>query len=195
MSRELLFQVYQHPLFTQADLEEIALAHQLEMHAKGEILLKESQIAKEYYLVQEGLVRTYVYDYDGNDITTGFVGENQVLIEVASIFTQTPTKENIQCLTNTKLWKITYDDFQGLFHKIPAMREWGRAWLSMELFRNKTRATEMITLPATQRYLQLMSENPQIIQQAPLKNIASYLGITDTSLSRIRKSVAAYKSF
>jgi len=95
----------------------------------------------------------------------------------------------MQCLTDCVLWQIDYDHFQELFHQIPAMREWGRAWMVFELYLAKKRATEMITEPATQRYLHLMQEKPQIIQQAPLKHIASYLGVTDTSLSRIRKEI------
>lgn len=190
-----LTHAYQHHLFRTNELDLICDAHQILAFQKGHLLLQPGQVANEYYIVEEGLVRTFVHDFDGNDITTGFVGNGQVLIEVASIFSRTPTKENIQCLTDVRLWKIEYQRFQELFHLIPAFREWGRAWLSMELCRNKTRATEMITLPATQRYLQLLEQNPQIIQQAPLKFIASYLGITDTSLSRIRKEIAEGKSY
>lgn len=187
---ETLIHVYQHPLFRAEELAQICDAHHLTRHHKGDFLLRTGQTANEYYIVEDGLVRSFVHDFEGNDITTGFAGTRQVLIEVASIFSRTPTQENIQCLTDAVLWKIDYERFQELFHLIPPFREWGRAWLSMELYRNKTRATEMITLPATQRYLQLLNQTPQIIQQAPLKHVASYLGITDTSLSRIRKEIA-----
>src|SRR5690606_39549800 len=95
--------------------------------------------------------------------------------------------EYMQCVTDCTFWQIDFAVFQDLFLQIPGLAEWGRSWMSFELFQSKKRATEMITLPATQRYLQLMQERPQIIQQAALKHIASYLGITDTSLSRIRK--------
>lgn len=190
MNPETLVQVYQHPLLNSRDLDQICDAHRLLEYQKGDFLLQKGQIANEYYVVEEGLVRSYVHDFEGNEITTGFAGNHQVLIEVASIFSRTPTQENIQCLTNSRLWKIDYDRFQELFHLVPAIREWGRSWMSAELYRYKTRVTEMITLPATKRYLQLLAETPQIIQQAPLKLIASYLGITDTSLSRIRKEIA-----
>ncbi len=62
------------------------------------------------------------------------------------------------------------------------MSEWGRAWMSEQLFESKHRAVEMITENATTRYLKLIKEKPQVIRQAPLKQIASYLGVTDTSL-------------
>ncbi|MGO3306994.1 MAG: cyclic nucleotide-binding protein, partial [Sphingobacterium sp.] len=65
-----------------------------------------------------------------------------------------------------------------------------RAWMAYELYLSKKRATEMITEPAKKRYLHLLEEKPHIIQQAPLKFVATFLGITDTSLSRIRKEIA-----
>ena len=187
---EILKQVYQHPLFVASDFELIAQAHQKITAHKGELLLSKGKIQDEYYIIESGLVRAYLYDYEGNEITTDFKGNNEVVIDVASIFPRVPSQEYIQCLTDCSLYKISYDDFQELFHKIPAMREWGRAWMSYELYLSKKRATEIITEPASKRYLQLIQEKPQIIQQAPLKHIATYLGITDTSLSRIRKEVA-----
>ncbi|MBE8722532.1 Crp/Fnr family transcriptional regulator [Sphingobacterium pedocola] len=190
MATEVLKYAYQHPLFQFKDLELIFNAHSKLVHSKGDFLLEKGHIANEYFIIENGLVRNYLHDYEGNEITTGFVGNNEVLIEVASLFQRIPTYEYIQCLTDCTLWKITYDDFQELFHQIPAFREWGRAWMSFELYKSKLRAIEMITLPASKRYLQLIQKNPQIIQQAPLKHIATYLGVTDTSLSRIRKELS-----
>ncbi|MFZ4262964.1 Crp/Fnr family transcriptional regulator [Sphingobacterium sp. HJSM2_6] len=180
---------YQHPLFQSADFELLFAAHKKMTVPKGSYLLKKGQVANDYYILEDGLVRTYLYDYEGNEITTSFAGTQEVVIEVASIFQRIPTQEYIQCITDCQLWKISYTDFQELFHKIPAMREWGRAWMAFELYLSKKRATEMITESAKNRYLKLMEEKPQVLQQAPLKYIASYLGITDTSLSRIRKEI------
>ena len=187
---DILKLVYQHPQFEARDFELIKQAHSRVSKNKGDFLLDKGKIENEYYIVESGLVRTYVYDYEGNEITTDFKGNNEVVIDVASIFPRVPSQEYIQCLTDCSLYKISYDVFQELFHKIPAMREWGRAWMSYELYLSKKRATEIITEPASKRYLQLIQDKPQIIQQAPLKHIATYLGITDTSLSRIRKEVA-----
>jgi CRP-like cAMP-binding protein len=187
---DILKLVYQHPQFEARDYELIAQAHPKILKNKGDFLLEKGKIENEYYIVESGLVRSYVYDYEGNEITTDFKGNNEVVIDVGSIFLRTPSQEYIQCMTDCALYMITYDDFQDLFHQIPAMREWGRAWMSYELYLNKKRATEIITEHASKRYLQLIQEKPQIIQQAPLKHIATYLGITDTSLSRIRKEVA-----
>lgn len=181
---------YQHPMFTPDDLQEIIQAHcRVEME-KGALLLERGQVSNDYYVLESGLVRSYLFDYEQREITTGFAGVGDVVIEVASIFQRVPTEDNIQCLTDCVLWKIEFDKFQELFHRIPAFREWGRNWMAYELYRSKIRATEMITLPAFRRYQQLLERHPQVLQSAPLKHIASFLGVTDTSLSRIRKDFA-----
>ncbi|MFT4095004.1 MAG: hypothetical protein QM640_15340 [Niabella sp.] len=80
---------------------------------------------------------------------------------------------------------------QKLFHSMPGFVEWGRLGFMNRLFFIKQRSLDMIRETATNRYLKLMRDKPGIIQQVPLKQIASYLGITDTSLSRIRKDISA----
>src|SRR5690606_31370928 len=189
MQPEVLRNVYQHPLFQMKDLELLFDTHEKLPFYKGDFLLRKGQVSNEYYIVESGLIRSFVYDYEGNEITTGFVCNGELVIEVASIFHRIPTNEYIQCLTDFVLWKINFDAFQCLFETIPGLPEWGRAWMAYQLFLMKKRAMEMISLSASDRYKQLLEEKPQILQQAPLKHIATYLGITDTSLSRIRKEI------
>ena len=85
---------------------------------------------------------------------------------------------------------MTYDDVQTQFHSIPEFREWGRMMLINGNALLQDRMFGMIQLTAEQRYAQLMETQPEIFQHVPLKMIASYLGVTDSSLSRIRKSFA-----
>lgn len=157
---------------------------------KNDMLLQEGDKAREYYFIEEGFLRSYATDPDGNDVTTGFYRSGEILMEWPSFLLQKPTKENIQALSNCVCWKIGFDQFQELFHGIIAFREAGRKRLVGSYFNLKQRSIAMITDPAKDRYLQLLKEHPEIIHQAPLKHIASYLGITDTSLSRIRKEIS-----
>ncbi len=189
MKEQILRQVYQHPALSEPDLKRIFDAHQKVEFKKGDFILKEGQTANNYMILQKGLMRSFVYDYSGDDITTNFFIENEIVIEVSSLFQRIPTKEYIQTLTDCTCYKIDFDKFQEFFHSIENFREWGRAWLSNSLFEFKQRSISIIKDSATDRYLALMKEKPQIIQQAPLNNIASFLGVTDTSLSRIRKSI------
>jgi CRP-like cAMP-binding protein len=128
-------------------------------------------------------LRNYVIDYNGQDITAGFVGQNEIAIDVISLFNGLPAEENLQALGDVQAWRIEFDDFQELYHQIPNFNEWGRSWMSREVFYLKQKSVEMITLSAKERYLRYIEKFPQIIQNAPLKHIATYLGITDTSLS------------
>lgn len=182
--------VYRHPLFKNDALEKIFAAHELVHFSKGDYLLKEQKIANEYFILQSGLARSFVYDYTGNDITTSFFGEKEIIIEVSSLFQRVPSQENIQALTDCCCWRIGFQDFQQLFHSIESFREWGRSWMAEQLFLSKQRSVEMITTSAKERYLKLMNEKPRVLQLAPLKQIATYLDITDSSLSRIRKELS-----
>lgn len=187
---EVLYSLYQNPLLSKGDIEQIVSAHERVEFKKGEFLLQVRQVSSEYYVMEKGLVRSFVFDYDNKDITTNFYTKNEIVIEVASLFQRLPAQENIQALTDCVCWKINFDDFQKLFHSIEGFSEWGRAWMSQSLFELKKRSVSMVTDSATDRYLQLIRNQPEILMGAPLKTIASYLGITDTSLSRIRKETA-----
>jgi len=189
MKDELLEKVYNHPFIADDDLKKIIDTHEKVEFKKGEIILKEGGIANDYMIIESGLMRSYVYDYDGNDVTTNFFINDEIVIEVSSLFQRIPTKEYIETLTDCTCYKVDFDTFQDLFHEIEYFRDWGRAWLSQSLFDFKQRSVSIIKDSATDRYLHLVKSKPQIIQQAPLKHIASFLGVTDTSLSRIRKNI------
>lgn len=189
MSNDVLRSVYNHPQFSDKDMTQLFSKHECIAIAKGDFILREGQVLNAYYIIDKGLIRNFLYDFEGNEITTDFTGNGELAIEVASIFQRIPTKEYMQALTDCEVWKINFDVFQELFHSIPALAEWGRAWMAFQLYLSKKRATDMITETATKRYKNLMKEKPQVVQQAPLKYIASYLGITDSSLSRIRKEI------
>ncbi|AZA89922.1 fumarate/nitrate reduction transcriptional regulator [Chryseobacterium nakagawai] len=192
MTHQSLEICYDFPFFLQEELDEIFQAHEKKFFQKGDFILEEGKMANEYYILDSGLARSFVNDFNGNEVTTHFFVENEVIIEVLSMFQRIPTQENIVCITDCECWKMGYDTFEELFHKIPNLREWGRAWMSKELFDYKQRSVEMFTLSATKRYLNLMEQKPKVVQFAPLKQIASYLGITDTSLSRIRKELVSH---
>jgi CRP-like cAMP-binding protein len=157
---------------------------------KNDFLLQEGKICSNFLFLETGFARAYTFDTAGCEVTTNFYRSGSIVFEVASYFKRTPSKENIQALTNCTGWATSYDEFQILFHSIPEFREFGRANLVNGFIALKERTLTMINLSAEQRYENLLKTRPEIIQHAPLKHIASYLGITDTSLSRIRKEMA-----
>ena len=157
---------------------------------KNDWVLKEGKICQSYYILTEGFMRAYTYDLNGNDVTTAFCSDNQVVCELYSFFKRVPARENIQALTVCKTWCISFDDLQTVFHAMPQFREFGRAVLINAYVSLKTRMLDTLHETAEERYSNLIKSQPDIFRHAALKNIASYLGVTDTSLSRIRKEFA-----
>ena len=156
---------------------------------KGELFLKEGQVSNEYLVLEDGFMRSYSFDVEGKEVTTAFHNNSYPVFEVASFFNRTPSRENIQALAPCSGWFITYDQLNMLFHTIPEFRDFGRSVLVKGFAGLKTRMLSMITETAEERYISLLQSNPDVFQYTPLKQIASYLGITDTSLSRIRKEM------
>ncbi len=182
--------IHQSNLVSLATSRLIAERFSTRQLAKNEFLLKAGQVADAYFLLDEGYMRAFAEDTAGNEVTTGFYGPGQMVFEVASFFNRTRSKENIQALTDCRGRFITYSQLNELFHALPEFREFGRSVLVNGFSALKTRMLSTITETAEERYAALLRSSPEIFQHAPLKYIASYLGITDTSLSRIRAGLS-----
>lgn len=171
---------------TKTGIETIANHFEEIDFAKNEYLLKQGKVSGYFYLA-EGFVRAFTFDTDGNETTTYFYTKDRVIFEAASFFLRSPSTENIQAITDCKAYGTTFEKLNLLFHTVPEFREFGRAMLVREFVAYKQRTLSMINKSAEERYANLMATNSEIFQYAQLKHIASYLGITDTSLSRIRR--------
>jgi CRP-like cAMP-binding protein len=157
---------------------------------KGDLVLKENKISGKTYFLESGFMRSFAFDNNGEEVTTNIFSAPCFVNDFLSFFKQQPTKENIQALTNCKVWKMSYEVVQTNFHAYPEFREFGRILLVTNYAILHERMLGMIKDTAEIRYLKMLKQHPDIFQNIPLKIIASYLGITDTSLSRIRKEVA-----
>ncbi len=178
--------------FKNEDLKTILAQYQKVEFGKNDYLMTEGNSANYYFFLESGFARSYVIDLEGNDITTKFFSNKDIIIDWHSYFLKTNCKENIQAITACTAWKITFENFMKLF-KIEAFREVGRTRLVNNYFELKNHAVSIISDPAKDRYLNLIKTKPDIVHNVPLKQIATYLGITDTSLSRIRKEIAELK--
>ena len=156
---------------------------------KNELLLIENKLSKDTYILESGFIRSFTLDSNGSEVTTNIYSPFCFVNDVMAFFKQQPASENFQTLTPCTLWKMSYEDVQANFHGIPEFREFGRMMLITNYAALKARMLGMIKDTAETRYLKLMQQHPDIFQNVPLKMIASYLGITDTSLSRIRKEI------
>jgi CRP-like cAMP-binding protein len=171
------------------DAQFIADHFQYFMLKKGEKILQNGKVSDDYIYLSEGLIRTFLYDLEGNEVTTDFFTEKNIVFEVTSFFNRKPSETYMETLTDCKGFKISYEQLNQLFHSKPAFRDFGRAILVREFIASKKRNYAMINQTAEQRYQNLMINKPEILKNAPLKYIASYLGITDSTLSRIRAKI------
>lgn len=184
-----LSKVFQSSSLSKEELEIIIPSFKRVEFQKNNYLLEEGKIANHYWFVESGYLRSFAIDTEGNDISTNFYSAGSIVIDWSSFFLRNPTREYIQCLSDSLCWQLDFETFQHYFHSIRNFREQGRTTLVNSYFSLKQNSISMITDQAKERYLRLLNEQPQIVQNVSLKYIASYLGITDTSLSRIRKEI------
>lgn len=155
--------------------------------SRNSFFLKAGIYTNQYLYLDKGFLRAYSHNQEGNEVTTAFYSGPSMVFEVYSFFNRKVSQENIQALTESEGLVITYDKLNHLFHSLPAFRDFGRAILVKGFSQLKQRMISQITETAEERYNRLLQSNPEVFLHAPLKDIASYLGITDSSLSRIRR--------
>lgn len=169
-----------------ADL--IATYFKNETLLKGTLIIQEGKTSKKSYFLESRIIRCYITDLNGDEVTTRFFSSPDFLNDYLSFFGQKPSEENYELITDCIVHSINYNNVQHCFHNIPEFREWGRMLLTLNYTYIKKRMISFHKETALERYLNLKNSNPEIIKQVPLHIIASYLGITKHSLSRIRKN-------
>lgn len=177
--------------FKESELELILSKFKKVEFSKNDFLLREGSTENHYWFLESGFARSYVNDTNGSDITTNLYGIGEIVIDWSSFFLRNPTRENIQALTDCVCWQLDFDSFQQLFHGIETFREHGRRRLVGSYFALKNHGVSIIADQAKERYLRLLKEKPHIVQNVSLQHIATYLGITKFSLSRIRKEISS----
>ena len=157
-------------------------------YKKGDLLLRQNEICGKSYLIISGIVRKY-YLTDGKEITTEIYFENDLAVSFDSYTLQQPSREFIEALTDVTVSITQYQAFQDAKSKYPKLlaldlmlAEYYGMWVEHKLF-------QLHTLTATERYLEILNKSPHIIQNIPLTIIASYLGISLETLSRIRAKI------
>ena len=155
---------------------------------KGQRLVEENTVAKYLYFINSGFVRVYYY-HDGSEITNHLNCPPGFITSFNSFINGEKSNEVVECISNCNLLRISKNDLDTLYKHSTKSAEIGRIIYEQALAYNEQRTKDIITLSADQRYLKLMTQHPDIIQNVPLQYIASFIGIKPESLSRIRKQV------
>ncbi len=155
---------------------------------KGTVLLKAGDVATEAWYCIEGCVHMY-YDVDGDLRTTEFYTEGQAVASLYSFIKQVPANHYLACVEDCTLVVWSYAAERELFGKYPNLESSCRVAVESDFGEHQERHAAFITKTPEQRYLDLMEQRPELLQRVPQYLLASYLGVTPESLSRIRKRI------
>jgi len=156
---------------------------------KKELLLKVGHIENHLSFIEKGIVRYYV-PKDENDLTFAFSFHHSFVSAYDSFLTRQPSAYQIEAITDTIVWSITYKDLQDIYQTTSVGNLIGRHAAEENFLKKSKRELSLLNDTAEELYLKLFTEQPQLIQEIPLKYIASYIGITPQALSRIRKRIS-----
>ncbi|MBB2146495.1 cyclic nucleotide-binding domain-containing protein [Pedobacter sp. LMG 31464] len=152
-------------------------------------LLNAGETSNNIYFINKGAARVYYLDKEGAEITSWFLFENELLISVYSFFTGLPGFEYLETLENSTLIVLKREKLNKLYEKYLDFNFIGRKLTEFYYIRNEIQANELRVLTAKQRYQRLLTNNPKLLNRVSLGHIASYLGISQETLSRIRKQI------
>lgn len=157
----------------------------LENASKGHLLLKEGKTCERLYFIEKGTVRTYHYQ-DAKDITYWIYPENSMITSWHSYILRKPASEYIETTEDSILISLSYNQWQELYLKYPILERFGRLILEEQMALIDDFFKGYYFLSAKEKYALLTSAFPTITQRANLGHIASMLGISQETLSRIR---------
>ncbi len=157
-------------------------------YQKGELLLKQGQHSKDGYFVIKGCIRCY-YVIEGEEKTTAFYTESETLSPLCSI-NQLPSEYYVSCVEDSLLLVSNPQMEKIMFEKFPRFESLCRILSEALLAKNQTSFANFKTSTPEQRYVNLLHTRPDLLQRVPQYQLASYLGITPESLSRMRTRLA-----
>lgn len=168
--------------------EELAIAEpyfEVATVKKNQHYLREGETSAKIGFVIDGLFRCY-YNIKNKQITTEFLLPNSIVAGMLSFLSNKPQRENIVALENSKIVTISKEDLFKLYEKDWKWQQAGRVLTEINFLRIEKRSICLQTLNARERYAELLKEMPEIIERVPLQYIASYLGMSPETFSRIR---------
>jgi len=161
---------------------------ELQRFPKGHILFRQGKTESDVYFLKSGIVRAFS-EFEENESTFWFGFEGSVVISMKSYVHELPGYETIELLEDSSFYQISASNLQQLFQEDLSIANWGRKLAESELVKAEERLISRQFLSASQRYIELIKNNPQLLHRVALTHIASYLGITPVSLSRIRSKI------
>lgn len=160
---------------------------------KRQYLLNAGDVCQYLIFVERGLLRSFADDEEGGEHTMQFALEGWWISDMASFFSGDETRYNIEALEESELLQLSRQAMDDLMDSVPRMQRYFLDLMQNHIIALQRRIAVTQSMTAEERYLKLMEINPNLINRASQQHIASYLGITPETLSRIRKQVSTRK--
>ncbi|ALR29568.1 MULTISPECIES: Crp/Fnr family transcriptional regulator [Chryseobacterium] len=156
---------------------------------KNRIIEEEGKVPEYLYYIISGYLRLFHYGENGDEVTTHINCPPGFFTSYASFINAVKSNENVECITECELLRITKKDLEDFTSKSIAMKNFSIEVFQQSVVYNETRSLELATLSGEQRYRKLIKNYPGILHNVPISYIASFLGMKPESLSRIRRKV------
>jgi CRP-like cAMP-binding protein len=153
---------------------------------KGSKLIVQNQLVDKSYFVTDGCLRSYTYDKDGKEHTLQFAIKGWWISDYIAIFKNTKSTQVVECVQDVKVIEVDVDGLEGLYLLEPRIESFHRKNLERHIVNLQIRILNQLQLSSIERYNLFLSQYPDIEKHALNYHIASYLGITQQSLSRLR---------
>ncbi|UQB67194.1 Crp/Fnr family transcriptional regulator [Epilithonimonas zeae] len=156
---------------------------------KNEFLVSQRQTSQRTFFVGKGCLRIFFINEEGQEATRYFAFENLFATALVSFITGETSDEFIQAVEASEILYITHDDFYLLLEKVPQWEKFYRYYLENAYVNNTKRLMSFLTKDAAEKYRELLSESPFIVKRLPNKMVASYLNISQETLSRVKSRI------
>jgi len=177
-------------IFSDAEIENITCFFKEKKMKKNDFFIKEGDTGKQVAFIASGIFRSYYISEDGKDNTYCFRFPNEFLASYASFITDKPGMENMQAVSDAVIFVIPKSRIEELANENQRWTLFLKRIAEQEYLEIEKRFFQLQRESAAQRYTFLLQHQPHYIQQIPLQYLASYLGITQRHLSRIRKEIS-----
>lgn len=154
-------------------------------YPKGAILNTPGKAAEEVYIIEQGLICNYML-VDGKEIGAGFYAEGGIGGDIISFLTRNPSKRTVKVMEPAVVWTINHAELENFYRNFAEAERIGRLLYNYVILVQQNRIEDLVSDSAQIRYRKLQERFPRIIHRLPLQFVATFLGITQETLSRIR---------
>lgn len=191
IDKTFITEVFQNLDLQPNEVERIAATFELLDLKKGTILLHENEVVHDQYYVHSGCLRTYFNDISGKEHTIQFAIKDWWISDYTAFFNTAKALLQIECIQDAQVYKISRNEMEALYAEIPSLETFFRKKMEKGFAAFQKRILSNLSQSAKDRYYSFINTYPNIEQSVKNYHIASYLGVTTESLSRIRKEITS----